>query len=158
MPEAGGASAEVDLVRNVMPHVRLPLRLPLGVLGDHELKIGVRGALLARDPARLQLDEVRLEEADLVLAIDARRVHVFAHDREVVVYLAAVDSGLGLRDQLCASHVLPVPEGRAVDCELGALPRHRVRRVLVIRRQIDVFVDAGRSVDVVLVWPDLICP
>lgn len=88
-----------DLVRNVMPHVRLPLRLPLGVLGDHELKIGVRGALLARDPARLQLDEVRLEEADLVLAIDARRVHVFAHDREVVVYLAAVDSGLGLRDQ-----------------------------------------------------------
>lgn len=82
-----------------MPHVRLPLRLPLRVLGNHELEVRIRGALLARDPTGFHLDEVRLEEVDLVLAVHARRVGVLAHHREVVVHLAAVDSRLGLRDQ-----------------------------------------------------------
>jgi hypothetical protein len=63
------------------------------------LQVRVRRPLLARDPAVLHLDEVRLEEADLVLPVDARRVGVLAHHREVVEYLAAVDGGFGLRDE-----------------------------------------------------------
>jgi len=70
-----------------------------GVCQLTELQVRVRRPLLARDPAVLHLDEVRLEEADLVLAVDARRVGVLAHHREVVEHLAAVDGGLGLRDE-----------------------------------------------------------
>jgi hypothetical protein len=38
------------------------------------------------------------------------------------------------------------------------LLRHAVGRVLVVRRQVDVFVDAGRAVDVVLVRAHLVRP
>lgn len=87
-----------DLIGDVMPHIRLPLGLPLGVLGDHELQVRVGRPRLARDPAGLHLDEVRLEEVDLVLAVHARRVRVLAHHREMVVYLAAVYGRFRLRD------------------------------------------------------------
>lgn len=109
-----GRKETYDLIGNIMPNVGLPLRLPLGILRDHELQIRVRCGLLARDPARLELDEVRLEEADLVLAVDARHVGVLAHDREVVEHLAAVDGGLGLRNQ-------PVQRGEEKDPNVSVL-------------------------------------
>ena len=34
---------------------------------------------------------------------------------------------------LCASHILTIPESRAVESEFGALLRYRVGRVLVVR-------------------------
>lgn len=158
VPEADLVAAEVDLEGHVVPDLGLPLRLPLGVLRDHELQIRVISARLAGDPAVLHLDEVALEEADLVLAVLRRRVGVLAHHAEVVEHLAAVDSRFRLRDQLGAPHVLAVPEGRAVERELGALLRHRVGRVLVAGRQVDVFLDGPAPVDVVLVVSDLVAP
>ena len=133
-----------------MPHPGLPLRLPAALLVRHPLQVGVARALLAADPAVLHLGEVALEEADLVLAVDAGRVGVLAHHAEVVVDLAAVDGRLGLRDELGAAHVLAVPEGGAVEREPGALLRGCVGRVLVVGREVDVAMDRARAVDVVL--------
>lgn len=158
MPEADGAAAEVDLEGHVMPYLGLPLRLPLGVLRDHELQVRVVGALLAGDPAVLHLDEVRLEEADLVLAVLGGGVGVLAHHAEVVEDLAAVNSGLGLRDQLDTSHVLAVPEGRAVERKFGALFRYLICRVLEVRSQSHIFVDGTGAMDVVLVRSNLVSP
>lgn len=98
-----------NLESDVMPNIGLPLGLPLALLADHELEVGVLGALLAADPAVLHLGEVALEEADLVLAVDARRRGVLAHHAEVVEHLALVDRRLGLRDQLDPPHVLAIP-------------------------------------------------
>ncbi len=118
-----------DLVGDVVPHISLPFRLPLRVLGDHELQVWVRGARLARNPAGFHLDEVRLEEADLVLAVHARRIGVLAHHREVVVHLAAVDGCLGLWDQ-------PIPRKGLgimimIDLFIGSQGGGRRRRRLV---------------------------
>lgn len=158
VPEADRAATEVDFESHVVPNVGLPLRLPLGVLRDHELQVGVLGALLTGDPAVLQLGKVAFEEADLVLAVLRRGIGILAEYAEVVKHFAAVDSSLSLGDQLDASHVLSIPEGGRVQCKLGSLLRYRVRRVLEVGREVDVLFDRARSVDVVLVRSDLVTP
>lgn len=110
-----------------MPHPRLPLRLPLAVLADHELQVGVAGAALAADPAVLELGEVALEETNLVLAAHARRVGVGPADAEVVPHLAAVDGRRGLRDQLDAAHVLFSPTNVSNVC-LVRVPVEREKK------------------------------
>lgn len=64
---------------------------------------------------------MRLEEADLMLPVDAWWVGGRPHDAEVVPHLSRVDRHRRLRDQLCPPHILPVPVGRAIERELGAL-------------------------------------
>ena len=110
-----------NLISNIMPHARLPLRLPLRVLTSHPLQVRVRRPALATQPPVLQLRKVALKETDLVLPVHARRVRVLPHDREVVPHFPLCDRGLGLRYELDAPHVLPVPEGRRVQGKLGAL-------------------------------------
>ena len=138
-----------------MPNPRLPLRLPLALLARHPLQIRITRAALPANPAVLELGEMALEEADLVLAVDAGRVNVLAHDAKVVKHLARGNCRFRLRDQLDAPHVLAVPEGGAVERELGALLGDGVVGVLVRGGQLDVFVYCAGAVDVVLVGADL---
>lgn len=108
MPEGDLVAGEVNLVRNVVPLVRLELDLPLALAAHHPLQVGVRGAGLSVDPAVLQFGEVALEEANLVLVCSAGNVRGASLDREVVVNSALVDGSFGLWDELCAPHVLQV--------------------------------------------------
>lgn len=96
-----------------MPDVSLPGDIPLGNSSNLPSKRGVAGAGRAADPARLQLSEVALEEADLVLAVQARGISIAALDAEMVVDLSAVDGRCGLGDQLSAAHGLAIPVGGA---------------------------------------------
>src|SRR5690348_16971398 len=98
-----------------MPHPSLPLRLPAALLVCHPLQVHVARPGLPADPPVLQLGKMALKEADLVLAVDARRVGILTHNTKVIVHLALVDGGLGLRDELSAAHVLAVPERGAVE-------------------------------------------
>lgn len=93
-----------------MPGASVPVRAPLGVTADIPAQQGIRIASLARDPSRLEFREVRLEEADLVLSVDARGVGGRAHDAEVVPDLPRVDRCRGLGDQFCPPHRLAIPE------------------------------------------------
>lgn len=96
-----------------MPDVGLPGDIPLGNSSNLPSQCGVAGTGGAADPARLQLSEVALEEADLVLAVQARGVGVAALDAEMVVDLSTVDGRGGLGDQLGAAHGLAIPVGGA---------------------------------------------
>jgi len=131
VPEGDGVGGEVDLVGDVVPDGGSEGRAPLGLAVDHPLQVGVAGAGLAADPAGLHLGEVGLEEADLVLQVDAGRVGGRVHHAEVVEDVARVDGRGRLRDQLGAPHRLPVPEGGRVDGEFEALVGHFVGGVLV---------------------------
>jgi hypothetical protein len=97
---------EVDLISNVVPLVRLELSLPLALAADHPLQVGVRCAGLSVDPAVLELGEVTLEEADLVLVCRTGDVGGTPLDREMVEDGALVNSGFGLRNEFGAPHVL----------------------------------------------------
>jgi len=129
-----------DLIGNVVPDAGLPFNLPLALLVGHPLEIRIAGTLLAGDPAVLELSEMALEEADLVLVVGAGRVGVLAHDAKMIKDLAGGNGRLGLRDQLSAAHSLAVPEGCAVESELGALLRDCVVGVLEVCRQVDVLI------------------
>jgi hypothetical protein len=83
-----------------------------------------------------------------------RPARLLALHGKMVRHAALVDGRLGLRDQLRAPHVA-VPFGGAVNRDLDALLRRRVRGVFVLRRQRDVVGDRARAVDVVLVRPGL---
>lgn len=87
-----------------------------------------------------------LEEADLVLAVQAGRVGGAAHDAEMVVNLAAVDGRGGLRDQLGAAHVLAIPVGRAGQADLGTLLGASVGGVFEAGVKVDVLGDGAGSV------------
>lgn len=146
-----------DLVDDVVPLICLQINFPLALTSYEPLQVRVGSALLATDPAVLELCEVALEEADLVFVGGARHVGTAALDAEVVVYRAAVDCGLGLRDQFCAPHVA-VPFGGAVDGDLGALLGVCVASVLVRWREVHVGCHWAGTVDVVLVRSDLVSP
>lgn len=75
----------------------------------------------------------------------------------MVVNLSAVDGRLGLRDELCAPHVA-VPLCGVVDGDLGTLLATGIRRVLVGGRKVDILCYGARTVYVVLVGTDLVCP
>ena len=113
-------------------------------------QIGVARARLSIHPSILQLREVALKEADLVFVRRTRYVGSRSLDREMVIHGALVDGGLGLGDQLRAPHVT-VPFRRAIDRDLRALFAAGIADVLEVGREVDVFGDGARSVDVVLV-------
>lgn len=119
-----------NLVDNVVPLIRLQIDLPLALATHEPLQVRVRCALLAADPAVLELCEVALEESDLVFVCSTGHVGAAALDAEVVVHGAAIDGCFGLRDQLCAPHVA-VPLGGAVDGDLGALFGGRIAGILI---------------------------
>lgn len=121
VPETDGLTGEVDLVGDVVPDAGLPFHLPLGGASDKPLKARVLGAAGAGEQAALQLGEVRLEEGDLVLAGQRRRVLSLALDAEVVKDLAGGDCGARLGDQLGAAHGLAVPVGSVGQGDLGTL-------------------------------------
>lgn len=106
MPERNLVRSKVDLISNVVPLVCLELDLPLALAAHHPLQVGVRSTGLTVDPSVLQLREVTLEEADLVLVCRTGDVGGASLDREVVVYGALVDGSLCLRDELSAPHIL----------------------------------------------------
>jgi hypothetical protein len=145
------------LVDDIVPLVGLQIDLPLALPAHEPLQVRVGSALLAADPAVLELREVALEKADLVFVRGAGDVGAAAFDTEVVVHCAAVDCCFGLRDQLCAPHVA-VPFGGAVDGDFGALLGVCVAGVLVRGRQVYVGCYGSRAVDVVLVRSDLVAP
>ena len=132
VPEADRVGAEVDLVGDVVPHVRLELHLPLALAAHHPLQVGVGSSLLAADPAVFQLREMALEEANLVLVRCTRHIRRTSLNAEMIEHGTLVDRCCGLRDQLRAPHVT-VPLGSAVDGDLGSLLGVCVARVFVRR-------------------------
>ena len=149
MVEPDTASVEIDRVRNVMPYPSgeryVPVRLAIHVPPQRL----IQRSLLAVDDSELQLREVALEEADLVLLVPGRRVRGRVLHAEVVEDLALVDRCRGLRDQLRAEHVVAVPDGTVVDGDLDALRTAAVCRVLVAGGEVDVVGHRTRPVDVV---------
>lgn len=129
-----------------MPDVSFPGNVPLGSSSNLPSQRRVAGSGRATDPARLQLGEMALEEADLVLAVQARGVGGATLDAEMVVDLAAVDGRGGLRDQLRAAHGLAIPVSGAGQADLGALRGAAVGGVLVAGVEVDVFGDGAGSV------------
>lgn len=156
VPEADRVGAEVDLVGLVMPDSGVSVGAPLRVALHAPPQQRIRHARGTRQQTGLELGEVALEDADLVLARLGRGVDVAPHKREVVEHLALVHGGRGLRYELGAAHRLPVPVGRAVQGDLGALLGPVVGRVLVRGEEVDVGCYLGGAVDVVLVGPDLV--
>jgi hypothetical protein len=106
MPECNLVRSKIDLISNVVPLVCLQLDLPLALAAHHPLQVGVRSTGLAVDPSVLQLSEMALEEADLVLVRRTGDIRGASLDREVVVYGALVDGSLCLRNELSSPHVL----------------------------------------------------
>ena len=102
-----------NLIGNVVPDASIPDNVPLRRSSNLPSQRRIARPRRATNPPRLQLGKVALEEADLVLAVQARGIGGAAHDAEMVVDLPAVDGRGGLRDQLGAAHVLPVPVGGA---------------------------------------------
>ena len=156
VPEANGVAGEVNLVGNVVPHVRVPSCGPLAHAANVPAQQAVAGAGFAADETVLHLGEVALEEADLVLVERRWSVRVRTLHAEVVEHLALVDGGRRLGDQLRAAHRLAIPVRGAVDGELGALLGAGVGGILVGWVQVDVFRHCAGAVDVVLVGTDLV--
>lgn len=75
-----------DFVNNVVPLIGLEFDFPFTLPANHPLQVCVAHALLAADPAVLQLCEVAFEEADLVLICRTRYVGSSPLDGEVVVH------------------------------------------------------------------------
>lgn len=157
VPEGDLVGRKVNLIDDIVPLVRLELRLPFALAPDHPLQVRVGRARLAIDPPVLELGEVALEEGDLVFVCGAGHVCCGSLDGEVVVYRALVDGGFGLGDEFCPPHVR-VPLCGVVNRDLHTLLGSRVAGVLEVWREIDVFGDGAGAVDVVLEVSDLICP
>lgn len=121
VPETDGVGREVDLVGNIVPDSGFPVDAPFPLPTDHPLQLWVRSSSCARDPAALELREVRLEKGDLMFLVCRRSVLILALDAEVVEHLAGGDGSRGLGDELRAPHVLTVPVCAARQGDLGAL-------------------------------------
>ena len=68
MPEPNRVRVEVNVIRNVMPHIRRPRRIPLALPTNVPPEVCVASPLAPGNQAVLHLREVALEESDLVLA------------------------------------------------------------------------------------------
>jgi len=79
-----------------------------------------------------------LEEADLMLSVDAWRVCCRLHDAEMIPDFACIDSGGRLWNQLGPSHRLAIPVGCAIQGDFGPLCASRVCRVLVGGGEVDI--------------------
>jgi len=147
--EPDTARVEIDRIGDVVPHTSgkrdVPMRLAIHVPPQRL----IQRSLFAVDESELQLREVALEEADLVLLVRGRRVRGRVLHAEVVEDLALVDRCLGLRDQLRAEHVVAVPDGAVVNSDLDALRTAAVCWVLVAGGEVDVVGHRTRAVDIV---------
>lgn len=141
-----------------MPNTRIPVRAPLGIPTDIPPQQWIAGTALPGNPSRLEFGEMGLEEADLVFSVDGRRVGSVVHDAEMIPHCAFVDCCSCLGDELGSTHGLAIPEGGAVQSELGALGATCIGGVLVRWREVDVGIYGSGSMDVVLVWTNLIGP
>src|SRR5450756_82039 len=114
-----------------MPDTRCPIRAPLCAPANIPSQQWIAGSALSRNPSRFELREVRLEEADLMLSVDGRGIGFFVHNTEVIPDRSLVDCCCCLGDQFRSAHGLAVPEGSAIQGELGALSAACIGGVLV---------------------------
>ena len=114
-----------------MPHTSFPDRVPLRHASHHPAQVLIWARIgVSVDPTILHLREMALEEVDLVLIVWVWSIRVRSHHTKVVVDLALVDSGGGLRDKLSTPHI-GVPFCGRVDGDLHTLLGDCIRRVLV---------------------------
>lgn len=123
---------------------------------DAPFKCRVTGSGGTAHQTVLNLGKVRLEKVDLMLEISTWGIGGANHDGVMVVNVSRVDGGRGLRDQFGTSHRLAVPERSIVNGELGTLLGDGICGILVARAEVDVLGDLSASVNVVLVWSDLV--
>lgn len=154
MIELDSLSVEVDAVGDIMPHPFLKSRIPVALTVGIPLQ-KIAGITLR---AKLHLGEVTFEEADLVFFGWGGRVRSSVLDGEVVENFALVDGRAGLWNELGAEHCLAIPGGGFVDADLDAFVRSGVCEILVVWAKSDVVASGAASVDVVLVWTDLVGP
>lgn len=140
-----------------MPDISHKLNLPFALPSDHPLQVGIARPALTVHPSILQLREMALEEADLMLVGCAWDISSRSLYREMVVDSALVDGSCCLRDKLCSPHIR-IPFRSVVNGDFSALFRVRVRGILVARRQVHVFCNRARPVNVVLIITNLIAP
>jgi hypothetical protein len=100
---------------------------------------------------------VRLEEVDLMLVAGVWWVCSRLLHAEMVVESSSTEVGLGLWNQLCSPHV-GVPKSSWVNGDLDTLFGRTICRVLVVWGEVDVGRDRLGSVNVVLVWSNLVGP
>lgn len=141
-----------------MPDIGIKGGAPLGLSLNSPLESWVAGSGSTGVQSVLQLSEVGFEEVNLMLQVGAGSIGVSSLDREVVVDTALVDWSAGLWNQLGTSHVLTVPVSSSVNGDLDTLVGGGVCWILVAWGEVDILSDGLRSVDIVLVWADLVGP
>ena len=92
-----------------MPYTSIPVYAPLGLPTNIPSQQRIRIASLSRDPSGLQLREMGLEKADLMLSVYAWGVGGRLHDAKVVPNLPRVDFCRSLGNQFSSPHRLPIP-------------------------------------------------
>jgi hypothetical protein len=152
------ACAEVNSISNVVPDTSSPVSAPMRGTANVPSQQRVRSSRLSTDPTGLELGEMALEEANLMFAVDARWVGGGVHDAEMVVDLSRSDGSGRLGNQLGSTHVLPVPVGGAVEGELETGCASTIGWVLVAGIESEVGSDGAASVDIVLVFTNLVAP
>jgi len=141
-----------------MPHPSLPRRVPVGNLTDHPPQLIVTRPRLARNQAIFHFREMAFEKIDLMFKVDAGSIGVASGHTEMVVNLSCVYCSCSLREQLSATHGLAIPVRCRVDRHFNTLLGGRICGVLVRRREVDIFGDISRAMDIVLVWSDFSAP
>ena len=131
MPEAHFVGTEVNIIRDVVPRVRRPRGVPLTLAANIPPQLAIACALLTRNQPILQLCEVALEEADLMLAECAWSVDIGALHAGMIIYVPLVDGCSRLWDELSAAHRLTIPVRCVVDGDLDSLFARCIGGVLV---------------------------
>jgi hypothetical protein len=135
-----------NLIGNVMPHSGVPINAPFRHSVHIPSKQRIARSALSRNPTAFQLREVGFKEANLVLAVNARRVCCGPHNAEMVPYSPCSNCRRSLRDKFSSSHRLPIPIRRAVKRDLGSLDTARVCRIFVGGRKVNIRCDWGGAV------------
>jgi len=154
--QRASAGAEVDVVREVVPIARDELGAPLRVGVDVPSKGVVRGSGLTVNESVLDLGKMTLEESNLMLVVGARRVGRRSHQGEVVEEFTRSKVRRRLRDDFGTLHGLPVPERRAINCDLDSLSIASICRILVAGRESEVIRRRLGAVDIPLPRLDLV--
>jgi hypothetical protein len=121
-----------------MPNASLPIHTALCIASNIPSEQRVTRSALSRDPSRLELREMGLEEADLVFSVDAGSIGHVMHDAEMIPNCSLVDCCNRLGDPFGSAHVLAIPISSRVQSELGADGAARIGGVLVGLVEIDV--------------------